>query len=339
MRIPESLKAGDTVRIVAPAGRVSIGDMEFAMTLFSKWGLNVEMGRNMFKSKGMFSSTDEDRLADFQDAFDDRNVKAIFCARGGYGTNRIIDKLDFSAFELSPKWVVGFSDITVLHSHIHKVYGIESIHGAMPKSITEKSSQESMETLRRALFEEGLSYSLPGNAYNCGGSARGLLVGGNLSILYSLTGTPSEPDYIDKVLFIEEIGEYQYHLDRMLVAMKRAGVFDKIKGLIVGHMTDIKDPDPGIGKSVEEMILEHVVEHGFPVIFGFPAGHESDNRALVISREVEIIVGKSEAEVNFIEEVSGDNQVFSGIRMFVAVAIMAVFFVLIWLLYGAVLKK
>ncbi len=339
MRRPEPLKAGDTIRIIAPSGRVNPADLEYGLTVFSSWGLSVEMGRNMFKSRDMFSANDEKRLEDIQDAINDQNVKAIICARGGYGTNRIIDKIDFTAFEQSPKWLVGFSDITVLHSHIQKQYNIETIHGPMAKTITRNSQESAIESLRKALFGEVLKYKVKGSPDNIPGTATGIITGGNLSILYSLIGTCSEPEWQDKILFIEEIGEYHYHLDRMLVSMKRAGVFEKISGLIVGHLTNMKDPEPGMQRTMEETILEHVQEYGIPIAFKFPSGHEQENLSLQMGSEVEFIVGKEEVELRFMDNKGDEKDFFSMRRMIVAGAVMVSFFVIIWMLYSMVLKK
>jgi muramoyltetrapeptide carboxypeptidase len=339
MRRPEPLKAGDTIRIIAPAGRINPADLEFSMKVFAGWGLSVELGRNMFKSENMFSAGDAERLSDLQDAIDDKNVKAIICARGGYGTNRIIDKVDFSSFELTPKWLVGFSDITVLHSHIQRNFGIETIHGPMGKTINAESTEESVESLRRVLFGETVQLKINGDTRNIPGSAKGVLTGGNLSILYSLIGTPSEPDWEDRILFIEEIGEYHYHFDRMLVAMKRAGIFAKVKGLIVGHLTNMKDPEPGMQRMLSETILEHVSEFGFPVVFNFPAGHEKDNRALVMGREAEMVVGKDVVELSFLEDDDTAEHGFSLRRMVIAGLVMIGFFVVLWVIYSLVLKK
>lgn len=339
MRRPEPLKAGDTIRIIAPAGRVNPADLEYGMQVFSEWGLSVEMGKNMFKSRNIFSASDEERLDDLQDAINDQNVKAIICARGGYGTNRIIDKVDFAALEQSPKWLVGFSDITVLHSHIQRNFDIETIHGPMAKTLTAETPEEGLEGMRKALFGESVSYTLKGDTANIPGAATGILTGGNLSILYSLMGTPSEPVWDNRILFIEDIGEYHYHLDRMLVSMKRAGVFSKIKGLIVGHLTGMKDPEPGMQRSMEETILEHVQEYGFPVVFNFPAGHEQDNLSLVMGRELELISGEEEISLIFCAGEGAEEQGFSMRRVIVSGLVMAGFFVVIWVLYSMVLKK
>ena len=339
MKRPISLKAGDVVRIVAPAGKIIPHDLDMAIEILSSWGLQSEIGQHIFKAENMFSAPDAKRLADLQNALDDNNVRAIFCARGGYGTNRIIDELDFTAFIENPKWIIGYSDITVLHSHIQKNYGIESVHGIMPKNIDGKESPESLESLKNVLFGEKLDYDISSHALDIKGSATATLIGGNLSILAGLTGTPSEPDYQDKILFIEEIGEYQYHVDRMIIALKRAGKLKGLKGLIVGHMTDISDPDPGIGISIEEMILGAVAEYGYPVAFGFPAGHQNDNRALILGSPMQLNITKENTSLQFIDE-ERDNQPKFEIHKFLAPAVMiVVFFVVIWLLYSLLLKK
>lgn len=339
MKRPISLKAGDVVRIVAPAGKILPHDIDSAIEILNSWGLQSETGQHMFKAENMFSASDVNRLADLQNALDDRSVKAIFCARGGYGTNRIIDELDFTGFVDNPKWIIGYSDITVLHSHIQKNYGIESVHAIMPKNIDGMESPESLQSLKNVLFGEKLDYNISTHALNIKGTATATLIGGNLSILAGLTGTPSEPDYLDKILFIEEIGEYQYHVDRMIIALKRAGKLKGLKGLIVGHMTDISDPDPGIGTSVEEMILAAVAEYGYPVAFGFPAGHQNDNRALIMGGSTQLTVSEESTSLEFFDD-ERDNQPEFTLRKFLAPAAMiVVFFVVIWLLYSLLLKK
>jgi muramoyltetrapeptide carboxypeptidase len=189
------------------------------------------------------------------------------------------------------------------------------------------------------LFGETVQLKINGDTRNIPGSAKGVLTGGNLSILYSLIGTPSEPDWEDRILFIEEIGEYHYHFDRMLVAMKRAGIFAKVKGLIVGHLTNMKDPEPGMQRMLSETILEHVSEFGFPVVFNFPAGHEKDNRALVMGREAEMVVGKDVVELSFLEDDDTAEHGFSLRRMVIAGLVMIGFFVVLWVIYSLVLKK
>lgn len=281
---PPYLKAGDKVAITCPAKKLP-GDIKDAVKLLESWGLEVILGETVSASFHQYAGTDELRTKDLQRFLDDSSVKAIFAARGGYGTVRIIDALDFSGFVKNPKWVVGFSDITVLHNHIYANYQIQSIHGQMPLSIPD-ATKYSLETLRKALFGDRLVYSYESSPLNIQGKAQGILMGGNLSLLIALSGSVSEFDYQDKILFIEDVGEYLYSLDRMMWNLKRAGKLAALKGLIAGGFTGLKDNEIPFGKTAEEIICEHVKDYGYPVCFNFPAGHISDNHALVLGKEV-----------------------------------------------------
>jgi muramoyltetrapeptide carboxypeptidase len=288
MIAPAYLKAGDKVAITCPAKKLP-GDVKDAIKLLESWGLEVVLGETVTASFHQYAGTDELRAKDLQRFLDDSSIKAIFAARGGYGTVRIIDLLDFAEFIKTPKWIVGFSDITVLHSHIYANYQIQSIHGQMPLSIPD-ATRHSLETLRKALFGDVLEYNYKSDALNIPGEARGILVGGNLSILISVSGSVSEVDYDDKILFIEDVGEYLYSLDRMMWNLKRAGKLKDLKGLIAGGFTGLKDFDIPFGKTAEEIIYEHVKDYGYPVCFNFPAGHISDNHTLVLGRNLDLIV-------------------------------------------------
>jgi len=339
MKRPKPLKAGDTIRIIAPAGKIEIGMLNQAIRLFNTWGLEVETGKHLFKSYNMFSATDEKRLEDLQDALNDKKIKAIICARGGYGTNRIIDNADFSEFSQNPKWIVGYSDITVLLIHIQKHCGLVSVHGIMPKNITGQEPDSSITSLKEVLFGGNPVYTIKGNPFNRIGEARGELTGGNLSILYSLTGTADEPDYAGKILFLEEVGEYHYHVDRMLTSLFRSGKLAQIKGIIIGDFTEIKDSEPGIGKSIYETIASHISNYNYPVVFGFPAGHSGDNRALMIGSEVEIKVMPEFAEIAFLSETEKGKQKFSLRRFLLTIIITGLFFALIWMMAHLFLEK
>ena len=253
------------------------------------WGLKVILGETVNASYNQFAGDDTLRAHDVQRFLDDDSVKAIFAARGGYGTIRIIDQLDFSTFIKKPKWIVGFSDITVLHSHIHANYQIQTIHGQMPLTIPD-GSQLSLETLRKALFNEPLSYRGPNKTISKYGEASGILVGGNLSILISLSGSVSDMDYRNKILFIEDVGEYLYTIDRMLWTLKRSGKLAQLEGLIVGGFTQIKDNDIPFGQTVQEIMMEHVKDYTYPVCFNFRAGHISDNQALIFGKQMHLTV-------------------------------------------------
>jgi muramoyltetrapeptide carboxypeptidase len=293
MITPAYLKRGDKVAILATARKVAPEEMALAMKTFRGWGLDVVEDANLYASHNQYAGTDEQRLESLQRMLDDDSIKAIFCARGGYGTVRIIDRADFSGFVRNPKWVVGFSDITVLHSHIHTNFGIETLHAIMPYSFFhEKLSLESIESLRTALFGEPLLYDYANDFPYRPGYAKGVIVGGNLSLLYALDGTASDLDPEGKILFIEDLDEYLYHFDRMMMKMKRSGKLGNLAGLVVGGLTEMHDNTIAFGKSAYEIIQEVVADYDYPVCFGFPAGHIADNRALILGREVELYVGE-----------------------------------------------
>lgn len=303
MKNPSYLKPGDTIAIVAPAGVIkSESSIYESVSLMESWGLHVIIGKQVFSKNNHFAGTDSQRLEDFQWALDDSSIKAIWCARGGYGTVRIIDDLDFSEFQNKPKWVVGYSDITVLHSHIHSL-GVETLHAMMPVNMdfAKESRTKSVATLKKALFGEQIGYSISSSIYNKTGSTSGKLVGGNLTILENLLGTPSSLDTANKILFIEEIGEYKYHIDRLLRALDRSGAFKDCNGLIVGDMSHIKKNNPAFGQRIEDIILDIVSKYNIPVLFDFPAGHEPENRALFLGREIELEVTSSSGSIHFIE--------------------------------------
>mgnify|MGYP006419741001 FL=1 len=299
---PKYLKAGDSIAIVASAGilikRKEIIDE--AKKLAESWGLKVFIGDHVFNQNNHFAGTDEERASDFQKALDNPSIKAIWCARGGYGSARILDKLEYTKFKAKPKWIVGYSDITAFHSHIHNL-GIQTIHAMMGTSLLfdPEETKQSIETFRKALFGEALRYEINSSEYNKKGDAEGVLVGGNLSILQSMLGSESQLNTDGSILFIEEIGEYKYHIDRMLRSLKRAGYFDNCKGLIVGDMSNIKKNTTAWGSSIEQLILEVVAEFDFPVLFNFPAGHETDNRALILGKTITMNIKSTTSEVIF----------------------------------------
>lgn len=295
---PNYLQKGDTVAIVSTARKISSDQIITAIKLLEKWGLNVVIGNTIGMEDHQFAGNDETRINDFQQLLNNPKVKAIWCARGGYGTVRLIDQLDFAEFKKHPKWIIGYSDITVLHSHIHNL-GIETLHATMPINI-EKNSNESLETLKKSLFGKNLAYEIPADEKNKSGNATGELVGGNLSVLYSLLGSKSSIKTDGKMLFIEDLDEYLYHIDRMLINLKRNGYFDNLKGLIVGGMTDMHDNEIPFGKTAEEIILDCVAEYDFPVVFNVPAGHLDDNRALILGRTVELNVNQEKATLKFL---------------------------------------
>lgn len=299
---PPYLKAGDTVAIVAPSGILKNRNDEVARAkkLLESWNLNVVIGDNVFKKDNHFAGTDAERCEDFQKALDDKSIKAIWSARGGYGTVRILDKLDYSKFLKQPKWIIGYSDITALHSQLHTI-GVETIHAIMcvslPKDLNE--IEKSIETFKSAIFGQPLAYTLKGSKYNRTGSAKGQLVGGNLTILHTMLGSNTSIDVDGKILFIEEIGEYKYHIDRMLQSMKRAGYFDNCKGVVVGDMTKLRKNTTLWGSSVEQLIIDALQDYNFPIAFNMPAGHEDDNRAMILGRTIQLDVNSSQSTITF----------------------------------------
>lgn len=299
---PENLKIGDTISIIAPSGVLKDYEqyMEKSISLMESWGLNVVLGSTIYETYGHFSSTDINREKDFQKAIDDNKIKAIWCARGGYGAMRIIDNINYDNLSKNPKWVIGYSDITAIHNDIHNL-GVESLHGVMCKSLEDISEDDdSISKLKDILFEEGeLKYIIERNEYNIIGEASGKLVGGNLTLLQSLLQSKSSIDTTNKIIFIEDVGEYLYHIDRMLHSLKRADYFSKCSGLIVGDFTDIKKNETKFGKNLHEIINEIVEEYNIPVMYGFPAGHGEKNLPLIFGRNVQIIVSENKSEIRF----------------------------------------
>jgi muramoyltetrapeptide carboxypeptidase len=291
---PPYLKKGDKIAIVAPARSIAFEEVHPSIRLFQKWGLEVVLGINIFSKYNQFAGTDKQRLSDLQQMMDDPSIRAIICARGGYGTVRIIDQLDFTGLFRHPKWIVGYSDITVLHSHIQRHCGIETLHATMPFNMKDPDrTVQNAEFLRKALFGEKIFYSKHITFSSRTGLSKGELVGGNLSILYSLMGTSSELDTTGKILFLEDVDEYLYHIDRMMINLKRAGKLKDLKGLIVGGMDRMRDNEIPFGKTAQEIIFEAVSEYSYPVCFDFPAGHGEENGALILGRNVLFIVDEN----------------------------------------------
>ncbi len=291
MEKPRDLKKGDKVAMISTARKISAVEVKPAIELLESLGLEVILGDNLYQEENQFSGTTNQRKADLQKALDDSTVKAIFCARGGYGTVQLIDEIDFSNFIKTPKWIVGYSDVTVLHNHINANYNIQTLHATMPINFA-TNTQDSIESLRKALFGETLSYEFNSNDLNRNGEATGELVGGNLSIIYSLVGTNSQINTIGKILFIEDLDEYLYHIDRMMMNLKRAGMLEKIAGLVVGGMTDMNDNEIPYGQSAKEIIAEAVEEYDYPVCFDFDAGHLTTNLALKFGANIKLKVGE-----------------------------------------------
>jgi muramoyltetrapeptide carboxypeptidase len=285
---PPYLKPGDKVAITSPAGYITPEDIQPARQMLESWGLVVRIGSTIGKRDFTFGGTDEERLKDLQLLMDDHSVKAILCARGGYGVNRLLDKLNFTRFKMQPKWVIGFSDITALHLHLLRNCNVASIHSKMCNSFpkdwdaAEPVVQDSIMSIKKALDGTKMKYSVLPHEKNRTGIGEGLLAGGNLSIIISMMGTRSEINTDGRILFLEEVGEYLYSLDRMLMTLKRAGKLSKLKGLVIGGFNKIKTDDPGeeFGRDLYEIVLSKVAEYKYPVCFGFPVGHQKDNFAL-----------------------------------------------------------
>jgi len=273
--------------------------MTDAVKLLESWGLEVVLGETVEASFHQFAGDDDLRAADMQHFIDDDSIKAIIAARGGYGTIRMIDKVDFSHFAKKPKWLVGFSDITVLHAHLHKNYNIQTIHGQMPINIPDASAR-SLESLRMALFGEEVIYKYHTQEHNRSGEAEGVLIGGNLSLLVTITGSVSDMDYEGKILFIEDVGEYLYAIDRMVRSLDRAGKLKDLKGLIVGGFTEVKDNEIPFGQTVPEIIMDVVAPYNYPICFDFPAGHVPDNRSLILGRKLNMKVLNEHVNINYL---------------------------------------
>lgn len=298
MLTPPALKIGDTVALICTARKIDVTELQFAVELFNNWGLKVVMGKSIYLSEHQFAGNDKARANDLQNMLNDKNIKAIVVARGGYGTVRIIDKIDFSIFKQHPKWVVGYSDITVLHSHIHKHCKIETLHAPMPVGF-EKNTESSLNNLRRILFNETIQYNFKTVCPNKPGNAEGELIGGNLSVLCSINGSISDINTDRKILFIEDLDEYLYHIDRMIMQLKRSGKLSKLKALLVGGFTEMKDNTVPFGKSAYEIIAEHVSEFSYPVAFNIHAGHISDNNPLIFGRKIKVNITEKSCDIFF----------------------------------------
>jgi muramoyltetrapeptide carboxypeptidase len=287
---PQFLQRGDTVGIVALACKVDFEVLSPAIALMENdWGLKVIIGESVTAEYHQFAGTDAIRATDFQAMLDNPAIKAIFSARGGYGSSRILDKIDFSIFQKNPKWVIGFSDITAVLCHIHTLH-IESLHATMPKLFLQEGGAYALESLRKLLFGENLNYSINPHEMNRLGSSEGQLIGGNLAILSHLIGSKSDINYDGKILFLEDVNEYLYNIDRMMIQLNRAGRLKHLAGLIVGHFSDCQDNQVPFGKTANEIIQEAVADYDFPVCYGFPVGHEPENWALPVGRNVTLEV-------------------------------------------------
>ncbi len=297
---PPFLREGDEVAIISPSWSIDEDKISYAVNLLESWGLKVRLGRNVLKRYGPFAGTDRERLDDLQEMTNDKKIKAVFCSRGGYGLLRIIDSTDFSALKESPKWYIGFSDITVLHIWLNEICKIISIHGDMPLNYSdEDKSEETFVSLHRALFGEYRDIFWEGRSLRSR-DAEGEVTGGNLSLIYSLIGTKAEPSTRGKILFIEDVGEYLYHFDRMIASLKLAGKLSRLSALVIGGLNRMEETKIPWGKTAEEIISEAVSGYSYPVFFDFPAGHVTDNRAFYIGKRAKITYNGISASLTFI---------------------------------------
>jgi muramoyltetrapeptide carboxypeptidase len=294
VKIPPYLQPGDTIGMVCPAGFMAPERMQTCIDTLQAWGYTVKKGKTLSStSDNYFSGTDEERLSDFQQMLDDESVKAILCARGGYGVGRIIDKIDFKKFKKHPKWIIGFSDVTILHSHIYRNLETATLHAPMAGAFNDGGyNDQYVQSLKNALEGKKIRYEIPAHALNRKGEAVGELIGGNLSLLAHITGTPSDSKYKGRILFLEDIREFLYNMDRMLYQLKRSGKFDKLAGVIIGGFTEAQDTDRPFGKTAYEILSDIFNEYDYPVCFDFPVSHGKENLALKVGVGYKLKVGK-----------------------------------------------
>ncbi len=303
MIIPKPLQKGDKAAIIAPSGFISRQPVDTAITLLHNHGYETIKGRYVNEKFHKFAGTDEQRLEDLQQMLDNPSIKAIFCARGGYGLTRIWHQVDLTHFQQYPKWIIGYSDVTILHQLMFKKTNTVTIHGEMPLhfSSDEGTNNSSFNSIINILKGDYPCYTIPPDPLNILGQTNGILIGGNLSVLYSLIGTQLEPDTQGKILFIEDTCEYLYHIDRMMMSLYHAGKLSKLKGLIVGGMTSMKETSGEFGKTAYEIIHDLTKQFNIPVLFGFPGGHQKKNLALMHGHEVLLDVSSSDNRLTFLK--------------------------------------
>lgn len=297
MKTPPALKKGDTVIIAATARKTTQQALDPALKILHRWGLKVLLAPNLFKEKDQFAGADDERADGLQWALDQKDAKAIILACGGYGTVRIIDSIKFRKFKKNPKWIAGYSDATVLQCHLHKI-GVASIHSTMAFQFTK--DKEATESLRKVLFGEKIAYKAKSNILNRTGKAKGEVVGGNLSLLYALSGSKSSVSTKGKILFLEDLDEYLYHIDRMMYQLKRSGKLKNLRALVVGGMSDMKDNTVPFGKTAEQIIFDAVKDYKYPVCFDFPAGHIKKNMAFYIGKKAQLKVTAKGTELKYL---------------------------------------
>ena len=294
IKTPPYLQKGDTIGIICPAGAMPAAKAETCIKVLHQWGYKVKVGTTLGHEYHYFSGTDEERLTDLQTMLDDKEVKAVLCSRGGYGTSRIIDAIDWKVFKKNPKWVIGFSDITVLHSYLFTKLKTASLHAPMAAAFNDGGfKNDYVQSLKKALSGKTGLYKTTTHPFNRKGIAAGPLVGGNLSLIVHQVGTASDIDTKGKILFIEDVGEYLYNVDRMMIQLQRSGKLDELKALMVGGFSDMKDTTTPFGQTVEELIWDKVKGYNYPVCFHFPVSHDTENYALKVGVAYEISVGKN----------------------------------------------
>lgn len=300
MITPKPLKPGDKIGIVAPSRKVTSEDLEEAINLLNQWGYEVVLGDNIYDVHYQYAGHDDIRAGNFEQMISNPDIKAILCARGGYGTVRLLEKLNTDVIINNPKWVIGYSDITVLHSYFNKIIGCETIHGSMPiNCLKETTENGTWKKLQQLLTGHLPVYNIPAHPLNKTGQSDGMLVGGNLSVLFSLRGTFCDIETDNRILFIEDLDEYLYHIDRMMMNLRISGKLKKLKGLIVGSMSDMKDNTVPFGKNAYEIIADAVSDYDFPVLFDFPAGHCEPNLPVILGRKISLNVRETEAKIEF----------------------------------------
>ncbi len=301
MTSPLPLKEGDKIGIIAPSRKIKPEDLSEFTKFITSWGYQVVFGRNLFSQHNQFGGTDEERADDFKQMISNKEIKAVICGRGGYGTIRILDKLDGLAIKDNPKWIIGFSDFTVMHSYYNKISECESIHSDMPVNFTKESMLNPSWLKLRSLLQGNLvKYDIPAHPLNRSGNAQGMLVGGNLSVLYSLRGTDFDLDTEGRILFIEDLDEYLYHIDRMMMNFKIGGLLKNLRGLVVGYFTNMKDNKIPFGKEAYEIIYDAIKDYSYPVVFNFPAGHDNPNMPLVLGRNITLEVNENSGKIIFL---------------------------------------
>jgi muramoyltetrapeptide carboxypeptidase len=299
MIFPQRLQKGDTVGMVAPARKISPAQLDGALIVLESWGLTPKLAKNIFSPNHSYlAGTDAERREDFQRMVNDPGVKAIFCARGGYGSTRIIEEIDFSPMRKNPKWVVGFSDVTAFHLKLLSL-GIASVHATMPIFFGQEEAQSSVDSIRKILFSGTCGITFPAEPFNRVGSCSGEVAGGNLSLIVDSLNTDSEPDTDNRILVVEEVDEYFYKLDRMFTQLRRSGELKKLAGLVVGHMTDIKNSDLAFGETVFDIVNHAVRDYSYPVAFSFPSGHRNPNEAWIEGGHAQLEVGLTNVSLSY----------------------------------------